>query len=493
MKEEVNFDSLNKFMLLEIFKYLCLEDLINLKTLNRISYRVCSMQTSIARQNSIDFVFEDNYLYKDIRLYRNFNFSNKVKKLGSELLKLNNFSENFSEICDKYSTNNQDYDLIDNLVPITNTNCNIPLFINILGRKPLISLDLVLVDSTQSIINLLNLIKENFKNNLTQNTLKFLKLPLSVFTKENIIIEFSALESLTVKHLHYQTISQNNCEIIYLTSNIYDQPNLTKINLNGVKFMKAGFLNEMENKKIEQIDFRESSSLSLQDMGNFIKKHQDTLISLKLDGENTSLSSLIYLSTLNKLENLYISYCENLGEYIFISIYAICKTLKKLSLRKMRKLNIEQVENFLFNADFKNLKKLDFFDALVLNDNCLTSISINCEKLLYLDISWSTDITNNGIIIIINSLLYLKKLICQGLKRVSDEAINKTLEYYKYEKNFNIKTKFPISAYDSLIFMDFSKCDLINDHVLNKLLKEFSYLNVVNYYSEDLRDGSYHY
>jgi hypothetical protein len=409
----VTLNDFNKFILIEIFSFLCTDELIISRQVNKYFNEVIlkkvkkntitdksktenTITTSNTSTSTYIEEFEDSTLFTYLKLFRIFRINNKLLKnylKHIELMKNNRVLVN-----EKYFW-----------------------LLNIISFSTIIILDLVLIDDCVTCINILNIIRIN-----NPKTVKCMKLPFNVFKTEELLTPFTSLNELTVKHLHYHSYEQT--DKIYLILNLLTNTYIEKLQLNGIKFMTSDFLNDIKNEKITHLDIRESSMLRLDNMTYFVNKHKDSLISLKIDGENTSGTSILSLiSKLLNLEYFYVSYCESLGNFLFTSLLDIAVNLKKLSLRKIRSVNADLIEFFFLNKNYCKLLKLDLFDCIVLNDSCLKNISVSCVNLEYLDVSWSAEISNNGLILVINSLFSLKKLICQGLKKINDDMIKVTL------------------------------------------------------------------
>ena len=143
----------------------------------------------------------------------------------------------------------------------------------------------------------------------------------------------------------------------------------------------------------------------IEDFELYLLHNSSRLKVLKLDGENSNMNQLInILPSMDALNELTISYCENLKDNFLYMIKAISSRFTKLVLRKMRSITTECFENFFEEAELDNIEKLDFYDASHLGSTAVGKIS-RCHKLKYLDISWSELVKNESVCKILGSTL----------------------------------------------------------------------------------------
>lgn len=532
-------EKISHIIIIDILSYLYIEDLIPLREVNSyfnfiISQNSNKLLCELSQPKASDiktsrFIsIQGNILFESIKFNKYFNFNDKnyneylkyLTDFDNKIINKTDSDEeedkNKDQIYTKSSNNNNDSELrhlikkqIQYYYPILKRNKAF-FILNTIAFSRVTTLDIVLVDGENTCFNILTLIKNVAKDNL--KTITNLKLPLNAFQTEDILADFVNIKSLTVKHLYFHTLNPLNK--VYLLYNLLSNTTVEKLKLNGIKFINSVFLNEIKMENLTYLDIRESSSLNLDSMTHFINNFSHKLVCLKIDGEETSPQAVI--SLLPKLVNLkefYSSYSDSIGEYLIIALVSVAHQLNKLSIRKMRYLNTDTLTQFFGSVCFGNLKKLDLFDCIILNDKIIYNISVNCSFLEYLDISWSCDITNFGVEMIINKLVNLRMLIAQGLKKISDKGIENSLTYFDEKlqiyndlsnedynnhdssvaimKNKKLIKRKSLSAFENLCLIDFSKCDLINDKILYSLLDRFSYLKVINYYNEELRDNMY--
>ena len=123
-----------------------------------------------------------------------------------------------------------------------------------------------------------------------------------------------------------------------------------------------------------------------------------------------------------------------------------------------------------------NLEKIDFYDAPKLNDKAVSYIS-NIINIKHIDISWSDNVKNESIEKILLKCKKLEKLFLQGCKSIDDEVFEKI---FKGKKN--------IHQFENLKLIDSTKCDLVNDNIIENINKEYPWIKIINYYGRDLRE-----
>jgi hypothetical protein len=216
----------------------------------------------------------------------------------------------------------------------------------------------------------------------------------------------------------------------------------------------------------------------IEDFEDYLLKHVDTLRTLKLDGENSNLEELItIIPNMNVLSELTVSYCENLSDRFLDMIVLISFQLKKLTLRKLRGVSKECFERFFKDANFENLEKLDFYDAARLGNEAACYIAKN-KKLKYVDLSWTEMIRNCAVVNILKNCKLLEYLLLQGCKLLDENM----LECF-FEDDNNNDYKFT-----NLKKIDLTKCDLIVDKDIMKVIYKYNWITIINYYGRDMRD-----
>jgi hypothetical protein len=262
-----------------------------------------------------------------------------------------------------------------------------------------------------------------------------------------------------------------------MISNLVNLPWITSLKLNNIKFVKAIFFQFLDN-KFEKLDFTESADFRIEDMREFIIKQSESLKIFRLDGEHSNENVLSdCVIKLNKLTEFYIGYCENFSSQILLNISNNLRNLTKLTLRKLRVESIT-LENFFHYFNMENLVKLDFYDCPNLNNTCALLISEKARNLEFLEISWSAGIKNEAIINLFKNCKNLKSLYVQGCKLLSE----KIFDDFLIEENINNQ-----KYLNFLKLIDFSKCDLLHDKILNKVMKCYPHLAIINYYGMNLK------
>jgi hypothetical protein len=307
-----------------------------------------------------------------------------------------------------------------------------------------------------------------------EKQIESLKLPVSFFRSETDLNKYSGLKKLSISNMYFSESTQ--IDHLLMIRNISRLPCVKSLKLNNIKFLDATFLSNLEN-KFEKLDFIESVNFVAQDMINFLLKQKFTLKVLRLDGEVSDQSALSYIiKNLHNLTELFIAYCQNFNFEILNDVSLNLLNLRKITLRKLRIPN-QACEQFFNMLKIDNLVKIDFYDCQAFNNECLLIISNKAKNLEYLGISWSVGVLNEGVINLFKKCIYLKYLYVQGCKNLSDSLF----------ESFMDKNSSPNSLNTSLKLVDFSKCDMIEDSVLLKVMKIYPYLACINYYGMNLK------
>ena len=302
-----------------------------------------------------------------------------------------------------------------------------------------------------------------------------LKLPLSLFQTKKDLFPFTSLTSLSIKNMYFSECGMQ--QNILLISNIMSINSLTKLKLNNIKYINAEFINYLQS-DLTYLDLRDFMEFKIEDFEDYLLKHVDTIQTLKLDGENSNLEELItIIPNMNVLSELTISYCENLSDRFLDMVGLISFQLKKLTLRKLRGVSKECFERFFKETNFENLEKLDFYDAAHLGNNAACYIAKN-KQLKYVDLSWTEMIKNCAVKNILTNCKLLEYLLLQGCKLL-DENVLKC--FFENESNNHYK-------FTNLKKIDLTKCDLIVDQDIMKVLYKYNWITIINYYGRDMRD-----
>lgn len=312
--------------------------------------------------------------------------------------------------------------------------------------------------------------------NINPLYLEELKIPLKMFMSDEDLIQFKNLKKLTIKNMYFNESGLE--EDVYMLANLMQMKWLKYLKLNNIKFLKANFIGHLTN-ELYFLDFRECVEFTVDDMFEALIKQSQNLKVFRLDGELSSQNVLVdVLKKLNNLNELYLGYCENFSDGFLYGI-ANLHNLSKLTLRKLRNVTKNSLEYFFENVDLQNIVKLDIYDCPLMTTQCVSNIANKANKLEHLELSWATTIRNLGIIQILKNCLLLKKLYVQGCKYLDDNLFNEFLD----SPEWNIIN----TSFKNLKLIDFSKCDLIEDKTLYKVMKLYPCLNLINYYGNDLK------
>lgn len=345
---------------------------------------------------------------------------------------------------------------------------NFKWFLKIIENNEIKSLNLILCEC----LPLARLILSK----VSSEQLHTLSIPLTLLESKTDLKRFNKMRNLSIKNVYFNEggMEQN----IFLISNLIPQTQITKLKLNNIKFISAEFLNYLQC-QLTYLDLRECMEFKIEDFELYLLHNSSRLKVLKLDGENSNMNQLInILPSMDALNELTISYCENLKDNFLYMIKAISSRFTKLVLRKMRSITTECFENFFEEAELDNIEKLDFYDASHLGSMAVGKIS-RCHKLKYLDISWSELVKNESVCKILTQCPSLQKVYFQGCKLLDDTLFDSFLN----KDNL---------GYKNLIYMDLTKCDLIPDNVIKSVLDKYPWITIINYYGRDLKNNDFY-
>ena len=317
--------------------------------------------------------------------------------------------------------------------------------------------------------------------NVVSTKVNKLYIPLAMLKNANDLEKFNeSLTELTIKNMYFNEVGiEYN---IVMVENLLKLKNLKKLKLNNIKFIGAEFINLIQS-NLEYLDIRECMDFKIQDFAKYLFNDKSYLKTLKLDGENSNNMQLLnIIPNLDNLNELTISYCENLEDSFLDMISVISSKFRKLSLRKLRKITQECFIKFFSCSNFENLEKLDFYDAPKLNDKAIENIAL-MKKLKYLDISWCEGVVNETLKKIILNCNFLSKMILQGCKNLDDNLFN---DIFFKENNIDLKEHLK-----RIYFIDLTKCDYVSDEVISNIYDKYPNLTIINYYGRDLREDYY--
>ena len=317
--------------------------------------------------------------------------------------------------------------------------------------------------------------------NVVSTKVNKLYIPLAMLKNANDLEKFNeSLIELTIKNMYFNEVGiEYN---IVMVENLLKLKNLKKLKLNNIKFIGAEFINLIQS-NLEYLDIRECMDFKIQDFAKYLFNDKSYLKTLKLDGENSNNMQLLnIIPNLDNLNELTISYCENLEDSFLDMISVISSKFRKLSLRKLRKITQECFIKFFSCSNFENLEKLDFYDAPKLNDKAIENIAL-IKKLKYLDISWCEGVVNETLKKIILNCNFLSKMILQGCKNLDDNLFN---DIFFKENNIDLKEHLK-----RIYFIDLTKCDYVSDEVISNIYDKYPNLTIINYYGRDLREDYY--
>lgn len=193
----------------------------------------------------------------------------------------------------------------------------------------------------------------------------------------------------------------------------------------------------------------------------------NNLRELMLDGADLTDKSIHNIARCAKLNKLQISFCEGLTDQALKYI----QTLQHLTHLKMRKglyFSTDGLLSLFTCKSMSNLVELDFSENTQFVDDCVIQLTKCCgPKLQYLALSWCWDISDPGIISIVDHCRNLKVLDIIGLHKI-------TGTYF-----IRIPEEMP-----KLRLLNLQQCNKIIDELIEDVIRKKPDLRVFNYYGE---------
>ena len=163
--------------------------------------------------------------------------------------------------------------------------------------------------------------------------------------------------------------------------------------------------------------------LSEESVVTLINERKNTLRSLYLDGESLSDQTFKHLFLCQKLEELGISFAEDMDE---LGVDAISKlhNLRILKLKRAKKVVADDFISLFANRALKNLVQIDLSECVQINDEVIKTIAIGCPKLESIMLHWCWDIRDQGMEFLIRYCNNIEKLFLLGVVLLTDEFLN---------------------------------------------------------------------
>ncbi|WAR09666.1 FXL17-like protein, partial [Mya arenaria] len=205
------------------------------------------------------------------------------------------------------------------------------------------------------------------------------------------------------------------CELINCLAS-YAQ-NLTHINVEGCNYFDEGCVeNLVKLKRLSHLNL--SHCTAIQDQGlMLVAKRLEKIVNINLDGMNFITDSIQHIAECRCLKHLAMSFCESLTDRSLEYIRK-CVNLEYLRLRKGSDFTTEGLTRFFTTVKLVHLQVLNLSECTAIND----AVVLNIVQI------WCWDITDTGLISIVDHCGRLEQLDLVGLDKIRGECLTRISE-----------------------------------------------------------------
>ncbi|GFG37267.1 hypothetical protein Cfor_10960 [Coptotermes formosanus] len=151
------------------------------------------------------------------------------------------------------------------------------------------------------------------------------------------------------------------------------------------------------------------------DVIHVIKKLGKQLTTLILDGEDLTDTAFSYLNNCARLQELEVSFCEEMTDKGLLEGVGSLQELMSLRLRRGRNLTAQALSTFLDRPAMTSIVHLNLSECSNLDDDGLKGIAKRCIHLRILSVRWCWEVTDVGISMVISHCNQLRVLDFEGL------------------------------------------------------------------------------
>lgn len=244
---------------------------------------------------------------------------------------------------------------------------------------------------------------------------------------------------------------------------------LTKLNLFNCRFFDSGDLKVVAYncENLEHLNLEEVTHLSEESVITLITERKSSLKCLYLDGESLSDKSLKHLFLCQKLQELGISFAEEIGELGIAAISQLSK-LTILKLKRAKKVPADDFITLFANKTLPVLRHLDLSECVQVNDEVVQTLALGCPLLETVMLNWCWEIRDAGLEFLVRYCNEIIKLCLVGVVLLTDEFM---LEIHDH--------------LPKLSFLDLQQCPNITDTRLEGVVRKSDhFMEIVNYYGE---------
>ncbi|CAF2376287.1 unnamed protein product [Rotaria sp. Silwood2] len=187
---------------------------------------------------------------------------------------------------------------------------------------------------------------------------------------------------------------------------------------------------------------------------------------LRIDGAQLTDKALDYIAQCRRLRKITIEFCINMTGSNF-SIFQNFHKLEELYLSGLKNI-LSKSFQLLFNNNytFKYLHSLKLGECHMIDDNCVQSIVYSCPHLIDITCSLAYGITDEGFNEIVTRCNQLRSLTLTGCNQIYGEVL------------FDVPEKY----LQSIEYLNFDKCNQIEDFILIDLFQRKRFISVIDSY-----------
>ncbi|KDR11567.1 F-box protein SKP2A-like [Zootermopsis nevadensis] len=150
-----------------------------------------------------------------------------------------------------------------------------------------------------------------------------------------------------------------------------------------------------------------------------IRKVGGQLTSLILDGEDLTDVAFSYLNNCARLQQLEVSFCEEMTDKGLLEGIGPLQELRSLRLKKGQNLTASGLSTFLHRPAMACIVDLNLSECSSLDDHGLEGIANRCVQLRNLSLCWCWEVTDAGIMILVTHCSELRVLDLLGVIHIT--------------------------------------------------------------------------
>jgi len=208
------------------------------------------------------------------------------------------------------------------------------------------------------------------------------------------------------------------------TSQVIKLRNLTKLNLFNLRLFDSEHLRALafNCEHLESLNLEEVTHLSEDSVITLIQQRQETLKCLYLDGESLTDETFRHLFLCQKLQELGISFAEEMDENGILAISQLSKLIV-LKLKRAKKVKADDFVTLFAKKNLCKLQDLDLSECVQVNDEVIKTLAIECPSLEKVMLNWCWDIRDSGLEFLIRYARNIIRLCLVGVVLLTDDFL----------------------------------------------------------------------